>query len=360
MRIKRFNEHIYSDKFQDVNYLIDIIRNITDVTFESKLSDYDANDYFKYLMDKRKESPVLFLWTFEDIDENELLKGLAHYQEKFKEIVGFEIHRISFIDELTFLVLRQSAEKSLKDTITMNGDISVKFLMDVFKDNHEVLSKIQKEFIDNILHYRSKSIGRTHLMSSEFWSMQLSSGIDFKNGDSSNLSLWNYLKSNEQLFPLKSIPDEKKEIIGDIKKLSFYKDAELLDYFLEVNEAFLELYDTTPYITKVLIKDKMSYKCNGVYIDSGKPIEINTTNKLLYSIEFLIDHEIDKQEEVNNEIRSNIIPILKQIGLPDDLKLLDANLAQCGNGMVQTIFNNSYIKRYDMIETDFIILIEQL
>lgn len=188
--IKKFYEWINTDNFKDIEFIVDILHNITDIKFEYKITEYDANKYFRYLMDKKTNAPVLVLWTLEEIDEEELLNGIAQYQNKLKDLSGFHIHRISFLDDLTLLTFRYCAYNSPEDTITMAGSISIKLFQDLFQDNPEVMLRLRKEMF-NIPHYNN-SIGRVSARGSDFYSMSLSSGIDYKNGDSSNLSLWQW------------------------------------------------------------------------------------------------------------------------------------------------------------------------
>lgn len=73
----------------------------------------------------------------------------------------------------------------------MAGSISKKLFEDIFQDNPEVMMRLKKKML-NIKGYNIKSIGRVSARDSDFYSMSLSSGIDYKNGDSSNLALWQW------------------------------------------------------------------------------------------------------------------------------------------------------------------------
>lgn len=165
--------------------------------------------------------------------------------------------------------------------------------------------------------------------------------------------------------------DEKHSKLNDIiEKTSFYKEDDLMDYFLDIKEFFDEKYNASPKVDTVLINNGRAYKSLKIMtfksIDThGIDVDIQG-DKILYAIKFLLnfndDFEIDTTEydidgeAFNKDLKKEVQPILDSIGLPDDLKIIECGLAYCGDGLIKKIFGQSSVRFGD----DFIILIEQL
>jgi hypothetical protein len=172
--IKKF-ENFHSD--YNVDGIIDILFDITDIYFNKKLCDYNVNDYLHYMI-KRKKSKVLFLWTFEDVSESELIKYLSNYWEKTNYMFGFMLHSISFLDNLTFIIFRHIDDdiyqKNISDLEVGAGKLSINFIKKSFADNENVRDLIERK-LDPLFKSRVATKG------------VLPKGINYRNGDSANL-----------------------------------------------------------------------------------------------------------------------------------------------------------------------------
>ena len=155
----------------DIQSIKDILFSISECDFNSKvIPDYDANQYFGR-QSWRKKSDILFFWAdgFQNTDKS-FLHGLYFYKDKFPKMFGCNIHYVLFSDDFIFLILLTNKDVPL----------SKRFVRKVFEDDYEITLKIK----DTI----SKDI------TPDYFSAKLSSGIKYRNGDSSNLSLfdWEY------------------------------------------------------------------------------------------------------------------------------------------------------------------------
>lgn len=177
---------------EDVDSIKELLFSITDCVFENKYIRYDPNEYFRYLIDRR-EADVLFFWTFEfEKEEKSLLYGLYKYQSTMKDIYGYSLHRISFSDSFVLITMTKIESRETR------LDVSRFFVYDTFLQNNDVLEMVKKLYDRGNKKIFTNWQKRVYAMSSEFWSYVLGSGIDYKNGDSSNLSLFDWIYKDYQ------------------------------------------------------------------------------------------------------------------------------------------------------------------
>lgn len=160
----------------DIQYLTDIVFSFSESKFEGKIFDYDPNKYFGYMI-RRRSFQGCFLWTFDyHGDEEDLLHGLYLYKDNFSKLTGFKIHHILFDDGFVLLTFLES-----------NSDIckfSIKFVKSSFSDPNikEILLRRLYEPVSY------NNYNKDDLMS----------GIMYRNGNCSNLSLFDWKYKNHK------------------------------------------------------------------------------------------------------------------------------------------------------------------
>lgn len=165
----------------DIEYLIDIVFSFSESRFEGKIVDYNPNKYFSYRI-TRNTFKVSFLWTLDYRgDQDDLLHGLYLYKDKFSKITGTKIHHVLFDGSFVMLTFYETNSDLCK--------FSKKFMRSSFSDNPEVKSILDKRLKESNNY-------------SDYYRDQLTDGIMYRDGGSSNLSLfdWKYQDHKSKTF----------------------------------------------------------------------------------------------------------------------------------------------------------------